>query len=803
MIVRLNTFSGIVPRLGARQLPEGTAQVAYNCDFSAGTIRGLNDKDPIAGIGGAGIKSIYVHPGGTSYGNTFCWTTEVDAVVSPVVNDQYGRFYWANGTNFYVSRVDGGGTGGVPQYNRQVGVPQPAALTISASEFSFPGLADASSTTSLNDIYAHTSVSIYDERADGTLDNQVSILTPSWATTPTSATCTFTARAPHAIDNKSTSTQQLTLPDNVSGLQVWGQCRLAEWVAPSPGASLGLVATNQTLMVYQFPIPWNTAFNATCIYYSADVMPDFMHVMYSLDGGNTYTQESGVYRHRRLMQDGSYVWTNWYSTVGNNPQFDSLVPTWPGSTKSTTTASDSPFVGPLVQVDFTKASGGKYSAKIRPDSASTTLPEELAGMTAKLTVTGTSYSISFTASTASQERRAYTYTYVNSFGEEGPPAPPTEVDASANASTVRIAYSLPTGSYQDISKLRLYRTAAGASASYLYVGEYALSGGSPYITDTLRSSQLGHTLDTMNYYPPPQTLVGICTMANGIMAGFRGNEVWFSEPYLPYAWNPSAAKAFPHAITGICPFEGGLYVTTTAYPYIVTGAAPEYMTDAKVPAIQAGVHRRAIVNAGPYVVYASNDGLVMARGLDASLDISQKFFTRQDWRARWGNNLNNIRLNVHDGCLLIWFANGAQASLLRMDDAEPYLTDLAEGYTAAFPHPTADALYISNGSSIYAFRAATTRMSPVWQSKEFVSEVPISFAALQLFGTGYAQVQVFAGGNLISLNTLSSLTLTGSTVMRLPSGTKYRQWSVYIVGNSTTNVEEVVLATSMAELKSV
>jgi hypothetical protein len=345
----------------------------------------------------------------------------------------------------------------------------------------------------------------------------------------------------------------------------------------------------------------------------------------------------------------------------------------------------------------------------------------------------------------------------------------------------------------------VYRT-AGTSGQYLYVGQAIVNTTNPVFTDSISDAALGHTLDTNSYFPPDQNLRGITVMANGIMVGFKNNEVHFSEPYLPYAWNPNAIKPFPHKVVGICPFEGGLYVTTTAEPYIIQGAAPEFMTDMKVAAVQAGISKGSITNYNGQVVYASNDGLVMMQGAQASLDMSFRFFTRKDWQDKYGTKLSQMRLNAHDGSLVVWFEDGTPGFLIRFEEETSSLTQLSEPIYAAFVHPLADALYVSNGNSVYAFRDGNARNSFTWWSKEFVLPKPTSLGAVQLVGSGTVTLQVFADDELKQTSTIT-MTEYGKTIQRLIGGFMARRWSFRLTG--TGEVMEFVAARTVAEFQNV
>lgn len=402
------------------------------------------------------------------------------------------------------------------------------------------------------------------------------------------------------------------------------------------------------------------------------------------------------------------------------------------------------------------------------------------------------------------ESRAYTYTYVNQYGEEGPPADPCLVDLKEDQ-TVNLSYTVLSDSsgYCPVRKVRVYRTSTGTQGTdYLFVSEIVVDAANPRFADSIKNSALGEAISTRGYYPPPRNLRGITAMPNGSLAGFEGNTVWFSQPYLPYAWKIANTQVLQNNVIGMCAYDTGLYVTTRAYPVMISGYSPDTMSAQKIPAIQAGVSKGSIVNAGPFVAWASHDGIVTARGLSASLDMSFQFFTRDEWRNRYASKLSLMRLNVHDGHLLAWFTDGTPGFLIRLDENTPSFTKLTDPITCAFVHPEADALYLGYGANIYNFKGSLSRMAYTHWSKDFLLPRPESFGAIQFIGGGSVTVTVYADDVAVLTQPLL-LTTTGLTVIRLPSGFKSRRWSFKIDGQADSFVQQYAVVTSPSELASV
>ncbi len=131
---RLKDFSGLIPRRSARLLPDTAATVADNAKLLSGELRGFSEPNQIADFAGAVYSPIRraIRVPYDDYGTpTDAWllfdSRDVDVVRSPLVNDQYNRYYWAGD--------------GAPKYNTQsriaaelppylLGIPVPVAAPV-------------------------------------------------------------------------------------------------------------------------------------------------------------------------------------------------------------------------------------------------------------------------------------------------------------------------------------------------------------------------------------------------------------------------------------------------------------------------------------------------------------------------------------------------------------------------------------------------------------------------------------------------------------------------------------------------
>lgn len=388
------------------------------------------------------------------------------------------------------------------------------------------------------------------------------------------------------------------------------------------------------------------------------------------------------------------------------------------------------------------------------------------------------------------ETRAYAYTVRNLWNEESAPSPAATVSLTY-LQDVRVDVTLPsfTG-YQTMQDVRIYRT-FGASSSYVRVNATPQTG-TRYLDDTWRDEDMGAALATQDYSEPPAGLFGLTAMPNGMLAAFVPNTsvVYFAEAYRPHSWQHS--KSFPFNIRGICMADQALVVTTAGSCHIVIGASPKSLQEQRLAAPQAGQSHRSMARIDGAVAFLSSDGIVTVQGSQASIDSSQRYFSRDDWRSRYADVLADMRAEYHDGFLLGLSTTQAKGFFIRLDEAAGTMSQLpqrvdATGYLAA-----TDKLYYSVGSDLYTFREGSA-LTLDWWSKEFVLPATSGLGVLYIRCTAATTITVYADGEQIH-----QFTAPGDGTYRLPPVRALR-WSVRLQTAGT--VDELALAGTMQELK--
>jgi hypothetical protein len=243
-------------------------------------------------------------------------------------------------------------------------------------------------------------------------------------------------------------------------------------------------------------------------------------------------------------------------------------------------------------------------------------------------------------------------TYVSEFSdieEESAPSPPVTAAAWQPGDTITLTWTdtPPTTGY-NLTKRRVYRSNGG---DYLFVLEQAIDALVLTATDALQNTALGEAMTSLAFDPPPDELTGLISMPNGFLAGFVGNNIYFSEAYQPHAWPVGYALTVAEQIVALAPVAQGCYVLTEGSPYFITGVSPDSMTSERINKYAPCLSKQSIATDGVGVMYATYNGVAYASGGDVKT-ITDQLFTAEEWGAYGPENMIGI---YHDERYTLWF----------------------------------------------------------------------------------------------------------------------------------------------------
>lgn len=439
---------------------------------------------------------------------------------------------------------------------------------------------------------------------------------------------------------------------------------------------------------------------------------------------------------------------------------------------------------------------------------------QLNGRTFTVTVTGnTTYTLdgengtSHTAYTSGgtwEERyakdnvsaRAYVYTYVTGFGEEGPPSPASTVINVGVGQTVNLSgMSTGPGTGYNAQTKRIYRAVTGSNGTeFLFVAEIAVA--TTTYTDTKLDDALGEALPSRNWDPPPSDMKGIVALPNGVVVGFSKNDVCPSVPNQPHAYPVGWRQPTDKPIVAIGVFHQTAVVLTQGHPYLLVGSDPAAMTLLKIENHQSCASKRGARAFMAGVAYPSPDGLMWIGPGGEWRNLTEGLMTRDDWQALKPSSIHGY---VLDGRYIGFYDNGATqgAFIYDPDNVRGGLFKFDTYATAGFVDMLSDALYLQVGDYIERWEGGGARKTYTWKSRPHYG-APRRYCVGKALATSYADltVKLYADNGATLIHSEKVL---DSSPFRFNLDERKTDWMVEITGTDT--VYDVFFAETMEEIR--
>lgn len=404
--------------------------------------------------------------------------------------------------------------------------------------------------------------------------------------------------------------------------------------------------------------------------------------------------------------------------------------------------------------------------------------------------------------TSNIETRVYVYTFVSNLGEEGPPSPPSNLETVVVDSDVDITgFDTPSTTHRNITKFRIYRAITGTQdTDFLFVDEHTVVGAGPQttFTDDVVASALGEVLQTTTWDPPDANMEGLIALPNGMMAGFIGQTVCFSEPYFPHAWPPEYRKHVDYDIIGLGAVPNGVAVLTQGPAYLGMGDHPASISLQRYTASQACTSRQSIASTIDSVIYASPDGLASI-GSNGFQLITDAYVQKREWQASFAPT--TIHGFWHDGK---YFGLNTAGGGFVFDPSDPSigLTTLSTTAVSGFLDAESDKLYllIDGGSTRAVWEWDANAGSPLtatWKSSRFVCDYPCNIGAARIVAETYPVTLSLYNDR--GTTVVSSRSVTSSAPIRLPGGYLTDWFELQVA--ATGKVYTVHVAETLEELE--
>lgn len=181
----------------------------------------------------------------------------------------------------------------------------------------------------------------------------------------------------------------------------------------------------------------------------------------------------------------------------------------------------------------------------------------------------------------------------------------------------------------------VYRSTVGTegTATYGYVGQFTLNQGQTVYsyTDARASYDVEESAVSAEWDMPDKDLTGLVSLNNGVLAAFKGSDIYFSYPYQTSAWPSTYRVSVDYNIVGLGAFGNTVVVCTEGLPALVLVADPASASLRAINDPYPCLSAQTIVNFPAGVVYAAPGGLLLVNSTSPKY-ITEAYITKDEFR---------------------------------------------------------------------------------------------------------------------------------------------------------------------------
>jgi hypothetical protein len=804
--LKILRFLGTAPKVSPELLPDTAAQIARNCKLYSGDL--LPYPQPV--VAGSTNRTGTIHTlyalrdPVTSELKWLSWAGDVNIAIATPSQDDEQRFYYTGDGAPKVSNYElaTGGATPYPVSSYDLGLPVPpdsSVLTTVAGTFTT--VATASYARDSGNTATIVTSSAHNLRTGNSIT--VAGFTHIAGTYSQTLTTIVVTIVGHGLSNGASVTLDFTSGTAVAGTFTISYISSSQFSVVADAALTTSGTVNLDLRSFNATSVECTVVDSTTIKYFSPGFPV---------ATTSYT--TGTVDLGGLTQTRSYVFT-WYTpwdeeSIASKPSDNLYIKegvTVTVSNLPTAKPTGSNFVrGVRLYRTLASTSGTEYYrlatlwfpiavARVQRTSnvsrVETTYPHNL-DIDGRFKLSGcTNATFNITGGIVTDVLDDYTFEYAQVAGDVA--------DTAVAAGTV----------YHDVSENPPTSTAR-------YWGD-----GSYDFVDDFDSKNLLDILGTDEYDAPPSGLQGLVSIQNTILAGFVGNQLFFSEKAVPHAWPREYTKTIEHNIVGLAVANGSVLVLTEGYPYVVTGSDPQNLSIQRVDALYPCLNRSSIVTMDYGVVYSTHDGLAVFSVGSGPQVVTKALLNNDTWNT--AIDPTTITASYYGENYFASHSTGAFV-FERDDQIGGFFVSNDFQFTAAWYDSLTGKLYVVSGDDgdIYEWDNLAQPLTTMeWKSKVIVTKDMLNLGAARVVADYVSTTEVWESGtsnwetSTLTWSALDPLEfklwvdkqlvfttdLTDSSVFRLPTGFRSDTYEVGISGN--IRVRSIHLAETPIGLKEI
>jgi hypothetical protein len=285
-----------------------------------------------------------------------------------------------------------------------------------------------------------------------------------------------------------------------------------------------------------------------------------------------------------------------------------------------------------------------------------------------------------------------------------------------------------------------------------------VSLGTTTFSDTQPLSSLTTSLLSISWYPPPTNLSGIKAIHNGMLMGFFGTTVCFSEPGQPHSWPTKYYQEIGRTVVGLGTVGTTVVVLTDSNPWVIQGNTPAAMQKVKLDTNMPCVAKRSIVNMDDGLYFATRGGIaVFSYTTGSSLATKlvydwDNFRTQVDPTTITATRYNNKYFAGHSAGVFIFEKD---------DKVGGFLTETSQSFSAVYYNTNKATLYFAFGtpSTLYLWDDPTQGYQNFeWKSKVIRTDNYMNLGAARVIANFDNGSGAQATNTLILQNNLTLIT---------------------------------------------
>lgn len=388
---------------------------------------------------------------------------------------------------------------------------------------------------------------------------------------------------------------------------------------------------------------------------------------------------------------------------------------------------------------------------------------------------------------AISEAILYCYTYVTENDEESLPSPPSAATLWSYPiiNTVGNIVTSPAATARGVNRIRIYRSQTSdlGVTDFYFVAEVA--AGTTAYAHNIVTAPLAEPITSLDNDLPPDSLRGLISLPNGMMAAFAGKKLFFCEPFIPHAWPSKYSLTVDYPIVALVSFGSTIAVLTTGTPYVVQGTHPDSLVMERIEQNLPCLAAQGVADLGYTAIYPSTEGLVSISPSGAQV-ISKALFTLEQWEAFTPASFIS---GVHDGRYVFSFFDieniDRQVGIIDMTGQNPFYVEGNGAVAAMFYSIGTGDLYLLRGIEAGTKVVRWERGDHVtfrWKSKRFELPSKVSFGAIIVDADPVAgAAETFACDVLADGVVIRTITNTNQ-IERLPDTAETKRWEIEVRG---------------------